>query len=81
MDFLILYNNHRIIIEIDGVEHYSENSIPSPQKYAEQVCYDRKMKFLGYDIFRIGGFELTIENFEKTTISLFKSLKERFFNK
>lgn len=73
MDFLILYRNKRIVIEIDGKEHYSENGQPSPEKYAAQVAYDRKMKFLGYDIFRIGGYELS-KNANKVKDEFFKDL-------
>jgi len=57
MDFLILYNGHRIIIELDGKQHYSDNDKSSPSKYAELVSYDRKMHLLGYEVFRFGGNE------------------------
>jgi hypothetical protein len=57
MDFLMLYNGRRIIIEIDGVHHYSIDGKPSPKLYSEMVKYDRKMKLHGYEIFRFGGYE------------------------
>lgn len=62
MDFLILYKNRRIIIEIDGETHTPENSL---ERYSKQLEYDRTMKFLGYDVFRLGGYELT-KKFEIT---------------
>lgn len=57
MDFLMLYKGHRIIIELDGKQHYSDNDKSSPSKYAELVSYDRKMQLYGYEIFRFGGYE------------------------
>ena len=38
IDFLFLFpNSVRVVIEVDGKQHYSENDIPSPKKYAEMV--------------------------------------------
>ena len=79
MDFLILYNNYRIIIEIDGVEHYSSDGKPDSKKYSDQVAYDRKMKFLGYHIFRLGGYELS-KNFDTVVNDFFKSLRDNYFS-
>ena len=79
MDFLILYNNNRIIIEIDGIEHYSSDGKPDSKKYSDQVAYDRKMKFLGYHIFRLGGYELS-KNFDTVVSDFFKSLRDNYFS-
>lgn len=62
IDFLLLVNNHRIIIEIDGVQHYSDvndssKKIASPKKYAEMVSYNRKMQLCNYEVYRFGGWE------------------------
>lgn len=58
MDFLMLISsNRRIIIEIDGKQHYSKNDVASPELYAKMVEDDRKLKLYGYDVFRFGGFE------------------------
>lgn len=78
MDFLILYKNNRIIIEIDGVQHYSTDDKADSKKYAEQVKYDRKMKFFGYEIFRIGGYELMDDKFDTTVSEFFESLKNKY---
>jgi hypothetical protein len=61
MDFLMLLpSNQRIVIEIDGKQHYSENNdTPSPRKYSEMVAEDRKLRLLGYEVYRFGGYELT----------------------
>ena len=60
MDFLMLMpNNQRIVIEIDGKQHYSEsNNVPSPRKYSEMVAEDRRLRLLGYEVYRFGGYEL-----------------------
>lgn len=68
MDFLMLFNGHRIIIEIDGKEHFQDG-----EKYSRQCKYDREMKFLGYDVFRLGGNEL-LYDFENTVSSFFAAL-------
>lgn len=72
MDFLIIYKNRRVIIEIDGKTHTPENSL---EQYSKQLEYDRTMKFLGYDIFRLGGYELT-HNFEETIKMFFDNLMQ-----
>ena len=68
MDFLILYKGKRIIIEIDGKEHFKNT-----EEYSKQCKYDRDMKFLGYDVFRLGGYELTY-NFNETIKQFFIKL-------
>lgn len=70
MDFLIIYKGKRIIIEIDGKTHTAENSL---EHYSKQLEYDRTMKFLGYEVFRLGGYELT-KNFEGTIQTFFSNL-------
>lgn len=72
MDFLIIYKNRRVIIEIDGKTHTPENSL---EQYSKQLEYDRTMKFLGYDVFRLGGYELT-RNFEETVKNFFDNLMQ-----
>lgn len=73
MDFLMLLpKGERIVIEIDGKQHYSDNNEPSPKLYAEMVSDDRNLKLYGYDVYRFGGYEFinTIES---------KKLIQRFF--
>jgi very-short-patch-repair endonuclease len=58
MDFLILISDtHRVVIEIDGQQHYSENKVASPKLYSAMVKDDRKLKIYGYDVYRFGGYE------------------------
>ena len=73
MDFLMLYNGKRIIIELDGYSHFTTNNQLDIKKYAKQVEYDRTMKFLGYEVFRICNAELDM-NFEDTLKTFFGNL-------
>ncbi len=63
MDFMVIPNkNTKIVIEIDGIEHYSYKNpdninVASTRLYAEQMKSDRKLKLKGYTIFRFGGHE------------------------
>ncbi|MEV4158078.1 hypothetical protein AB0J48_34145 [Nocardia salmonicida] len=59
MDFLLLLPDRRIVLEVDGANHYTNSAgEPSPQEYAKNVKADRIMKLSGYDVFRFGGAEL-----------------------
>lgn len=59
IDFLmILPNLKRVIIEIDGKQHYAdEDGRASPRKYAEMVRVDRDLRLRGYEVYRFGGAE------------------------
>ncbi len=80
MDFLFLFSNKdRVVIEIDGKQHYSVGDTSSPKLYSEMVSADRELKLRGYDVYRFGGFELDsdtseklIENFINTLFELYK---------
>jgi hypothetical protein len=59
MDFvLLLPNGVRIVIEVDGKQHYADGDVASPPRYAEMVAEDRALRLLGYEVFRFGGYEL-----------------------
>jgi len=50
MDFLLLFSAHeRIVLEVDGQQHYSENNMVKPSLYAEMVAEDRRLRLLGYE--------------------------------
>lgn len=58
MDFLMIFSmSERVVIEIDGKQHYSENGIAAPKLYAEMVAAHRDMTLYGYDVYRFGGAE------------------------
>jgi hypothetical protein len=59
MDFLLLLpNRERVVIEIDGAQHYSDNNVASPRRYAEMVSEDRALRLARYEVYRFGGHEL-----------------------
>lgn len=81
MDFLLLLpGNTRIVIEIDGSRHYSDNcGKSSPQKYADMVRDDRILKLYGYEVYRFGGYEFVDSTIAATNISTFiKALFEKY---
>jgi very-short-patch-repair endonuclease len=60
MDFLLLLPNQiRVVIEVDGEQHYADHKgHASPRAYADMVRADRGLRLLGYEVYRFGGFEL-----------------------
>jgi very-short-patch-repair endonuclease len=76
MDFLLLFSNHeRIVIEIDGKQHYSdENEKANPKKYAEMVAADRYLRLAGYEVYRFGGSEFQGDNAKTLIESFFRDL-------
>lgn len=59
MDFLMLLpNGLRVVLEVDGLHHYSVGSRPSPTEYAKNMRADRDLKLSGYEVFRFGAAEL-----------------------
>ncbi|MFE7393215.1 hypothetical protein [Streptomyces sp. NPDC057582] len=61
MDFLMLLpGNRRVVLEVDGMQHYTRNggSKPDSAKYAATMAGDRDLKFRGYEVFRFGHDEL-----------------------
>jgi very-short-patch-repair endonuclease len=80
MDFLMLLRNStRIVIEIDGKQHYADDDDhPSPIKYAEMVAEDRRIRLLGYEVYRFGGAEfISTIRAPETVTTFFKELFER----
>lgn len=75
MDFLLLLSQfERIVIEVDGKQHYSENDRSSPTKYAEMVKADRDLRLLGYEVYRFGGAELREDVGEAVVYEFFGNL-------
>jgi hypothetical protein len=61
MDFLLLLpDRKRIVIEVDGRQHYADDDgKASPGRYAEMVREDRALRLAGYEVYRFGVKELT----------------------
>ncbi|MEC0089934.1 AbiJ-related protein [Paenibacillus macquariensis] len=79
MDFLLLLpNNIRIVIEVDGKQHYSDETKSSPKKYADMMEADRDLRLNGYEVYRFGGQEFVDSNKQKDLIN---SFFVRLFNK
>jgi len=75
MDFLMLLSDKiRIVIEVDGKQHYSEGDISSPRLYSEMVSEDRALRLKGYEVYRFGGFELCSDQSEAIVKEFFSNL-------
>ncbi len=73
MDFLLLLPNaQRVVIEVDGSQHFSQDGTPSLALYAEMVSADRELRLAGYEVYRFGANELVGSQAVATI--------ERFFN-
>lgn len=61
MDFLLLLpHGQRIVLEVDGSQHYSRDGgqRPDSAKYAAMMAGDRDLRLRGYEVFRFGHDEL-----------------------
>lgn len=75
MDFLILLpNRQRIVIEVDGKHHFSENDLPSLRVYADMVSADRELRLAGYEVYRFGANELVGSGAEARVTDFFDKL-------
>jgi len=75
MDFLLLLpGSRRIVLEVDGKQHFSENDHPSLKVYAEMVSADRELRLAGYEIYRFGANELVGKDAERRIIDFFDKL-------
>lgn len=60
MDFLLLLPKAvRIVLEVDGKQHYADGETASPQLYSQMAAEDRRLRLRGYEVYRFGGFELS----------------------
>jgi hypothetical protein len=75
MDFLMLLpSRQRIVIEVDGKHHFSENDIPSLKVYAGMVSADRELRLAGYEVYRFGANELVGDGAEARITDFFDKL-------
>ncbi|MFC9386933.1 hypothetical protein [Streptomyces venezuelae] len=79
MNFLLLTpNRSRIAIEVDGVQRYAHaTGKASPRLYSEMVAEDRRLRLMGYDVYRIGGHELARPDASTMLHSFFGELLAR----
>lgn len=80
MDFLLLLpGGVRVVIEVDGKQHYSDpDGRSSPRLYAEMMAADRALRLVGYEVYRFGASELLEPNAEDVLIGFYRSLFERY---
>lgn len=77
MDFLILFSSrHRVVIEVDGKQHYANGDTASPALYSEMVAEDRRLRLTGYEVYRFGGAELMKSGADKMVADFFDQLAE-----
>jgi very-short-patch-repair endonuclease len=75
MDFLLLLpGRQRIVLEVDGKHHFSENDHPSLKVYADMVSADRELRLAGYEVYRFGANELVGEGAESRIADFFEKL-------
>lgn len=78
MDFLLLLSPYeRIVMEIDGKQHYADGDRASPRLYADMVAADRALRLSGYEVFRFGGSEFTKAHCDGVLDPFFRELFER----
>lgn len=78
MNFLILFSSsHRVVLEVDGKQHYEEGENASPRLYSEMVAEDRRLRLAGYEVYRFGGAELMRPDASKMVADFFDRLAER----
>ncbi|MEU9471326.1 hypothetical protein AB0D78_32820 [Streptomyces avermitilis] len=82
MDFLLLLPfGQRVVLEVDGVQHYTRDNgrTPDTAKYADMVAADRDLKLRGYEVFRFGHDELKQpEDAKKLLLQFIPDLFSRF---
>lgn len=93
MDFMMIIGpSQRVVIEIDGQQHYADDEVApaskykhyaSPSRYAEMMKAHREMSLAGYDVYRFGGRELWIDRgvSEEDIISSVKAFLNELFTK
>ena len=79
MDFLMLFSDrNRVVLEVDGKQHYAKGDMASPQEYARMVAEDRKLRLRGYEIYRFGGYELsTLDEGQRLLKTFFTTLFDK----
>lgn len=79
MDFLLLLpGGARIVIEVDGIQHYADDTYRADtRRYARLAAGDRELKLAGYEVYRFGGIELQSPESSVMVEQFFKALFSR----
>jgi very-short-patch-repair endonuclease len=79
MDFLLLLpDGVRIVIEVDGKQHYATGDRAEPRLYGEMMAEDRKLRLKGYDVYRFGGYEMGQDDAQAMLRKFFDELETRY---
>ena len=57
-------------------QHYAVGEEASPQLYSEMTAEDRRLRQRGYEVYRVGGFELSQPQAAATLRAFFDDLFE-----
>lgn len=75
MDFLLLFSSSaRVILEVDGKQHFADGEQASLNKYAEMMSADRDLRLAGYEVYRFGANELTRTGADELLADFFRRL-------
>lgn len=79
MDFLMLLPyGVRVVIEVDGKQHYSDaEGRADTKRYAEMMRADRELRTAGYEVYRFGAAELQGDTAGEEGKSFFSALFKR----
>jgi very-short-patch-repair endonuclease len=81
MDYLMLLpDQSRVVIEVDGRQHYSsgdKDQFSDPGRYAEMVREDRALRLRGYEVYRFGGAEFAENDAAERVNEFFEALLSR----
>lgn len=78
MDFLLLFSDRkRVVIEVDGKQHYATGDKADPALYSEMVAEDRRLRLAGYEVYRFGGHELFQDDAPAMLADFFDQLERR----
>jgi hypothetical protein len=79
IDFLLLLPRAvRVVLEVDGKQHYAIGEEAAPRLYAEMAAEDRRLRLRGYEVYRFGGFELSQPGADTILRSFFDDLFARY---
>lgn len=77
MDFLLLLpGGRRVVLEVDGQQHYAVDGRPDPSTYARTVQADRDLRLAGYEVYRFAGVELQRANALEVLTDFFTRLMD-----
>lgn len=76
MDFLLLLpGGGRVVIEVDGQQHYGDESgRTDPHRYAHLAAGQRELTLAGYEVYRFAGVELRGEDGQTAVRMFFERL-------